>query len=149
MEEKPFGYLVKPFNKADIYTSIEVAMKNYNEINAAELQSLRQLSADDYLFVKDKQMHVKIAVRDILYIRSELKDVQIFTKDGNKYLLRYNLSDIVAILPDELFIQTHRPYIVNIPSVEGVGNNFVMLNGAEIPLSSSRKEEFLNRFKFI
>ena len=32
IETKPYGYLVKPFERVDIYTSIEVALKNYSQI---------------------------------------------------------------------------------------------------------------------
>lgn len=77
---QPHSFLVKPFNKVDIYSSIELALQNLAKIERAgkELNAEEgdlPLIRDDYLFVKKDQLYYKAVLRDILFIQSELKYV--------------------------------------------------------------------------
>lgn len=149
---KPYGYLVKPFNKVDIYTSIEVALKNFAQSNVGiniPSDGLDQpLEMGESLFVKQKHLYIKIKVADILFIQSELKYVQIHVA-SKKYLLRYNISDLLKILPVDHFFQTHRSFIVNKDAVDNIGANFLMVNGYEIPISTGRRDEIVKMFRFL
>lgn len=153
VETKPYGYLVKPFNKSDIYTAIEVALEKFHQLHKKvsipeENQAIdKPLSLDDYLFVKEKNGYQKIGVKDILYIKSELKYVEIHLPE-KKYVLRYSLSELDRALP-ESFIQIHRSYIVNKESVEYIGANYVLVNKEKLPISLQRKEAILKAFKFL
>ncbi len=145
IETKPYSFLIKPFNKIDIYTAIELALKNFSrkELPSSEKVENKDtpLLIDDYLFVKDKHLYTKIAIKDILFVQSELKYIQINLVKGKNYLLRYNLSDFLTILPDENFIQVHRSYIINKDKIDHIGPNFLFINNSEIPISPSRKEK--------
>lgn len=152
IQTKPYGYLVKPFERVDIFSSIEVALKNFSQIHQAAPKisggsASEVLTIDDFLFVREKHLFSKVNLQDILYISTELKHVQIHTR-SKVYLMRYNFNDFAQTLPQDHFIQTHRSYYVNKTAIEHVGNNFVMVNGIEIPLSSSKKGDFLDRFTF-
>lgn len=60
------------------------------------------------------------------------------------------VSDMILTAPDgTVFVQTHRSYIVNVGKVSQIGKNFIIVNDTEIPLSQSRKEEFLKYFNFL
>lgn len=60
------------------------------------------------------------------------------------------VSDMILTAPDgTIFVQTHRSYIVNVSKVSQIGKNFIIVNDTEIPLSQSRKEEFLKYFNFL
>ena len=154
IETKPFGYLVKPFNKMDIYTAIEVALQNYNEIQKQQGLQIgstlkeKSLHMDDYLFVKDKTGYSKVGIKNILYVKSELKYVEIHTVK-KKYVLRYSLAELLEIMPNDHFIQVHKSYIVNKNVVDHIGINYLLINGHEIPYSSQRKEELLKAFNFL
>jgi two-component system, LytTR family, response regulator len=153
VETKPYGYLVKPFNKVDIYTALEVAIEKFSEIQEQSdlmVESRikeKHLTSSDYIFVKEKNGYRKIAVKDILYVKSELKYIEIYLAQ-KKYVLRYSLSEFNEILPDN-FLQVHRSYIVNKNNVEYIGPNFLLVSGHEIPFSIQRKEEILKVFNFL
>lgn len=54
-EVNPYGYLVKPFSKADILASIEIALKNYEKEQKTELaieviNDGKELTIEDYIF---------------------------------------------------------------------------------------------------
>ncbi len=152
LETNPYGYIVKPFKKEDIHTAVELAIRHFRRDHEkqpllAETELKTPLSSDDYLFVKEKNGHDRICVKDILYVKSDLKYVEIHLQ-GRKYLLRYNLSDFLRFLPVE-FLRVHRSYAVNKHMVERIGANYVVVKGIEIPLSTQRKEELRQEFRFL
>jgi two-component system, LytTR family, response regulator len=154
VDTKPYGYLVKPFNKTDIFTAIEVALQKFNQLETYQQldfkKSLDQkkFSWGDPLFVKEKNGYRKVLLKDILYIKSELKYIEIYVK-SKKYVLRYSLSDFIDLLPSDNFIQTHRSYVINKHFVEYIGPNYIMVEGNEIPFSTQRKTELLKAFNFL
>ena len=54
---KPYGYLVKPFEREDVFTAIEVAMANVRQAKQ-EVASANAASAA--IFVKDKDVFCKV-----------------------------------------------------------------------------------------
>ena len=149
IETKPYSYLVKPFNKTDIYTAIELALTNFtakpvNQTNQKEAPLL----IDDYIFVKKKQLYVKVKLKDILFVHSELKHVQL-QLEGEYYIVRYTLSDFLNLLPKNQFVQVHRSYIVNKDKIDAVAPGSVSIAEHKIPLSNSRKEDLIKLLRFI
>jgi DNA-binding LytR/AlgR family response regulator len=151
VKTKPFGYLVKPFNKTDIYTALEVALQKFSEIKnttKSENGTVSDPAPLDHLFLKEKNGHVKIVINDILYIRAESKYIEIFVRK-KKYVLRHTLSDFLNLLSNEQFIQVHRSYAVNKNAVAYIGSNFIKIAGDEIPFSQQRKDELIKAFNFL
>jgi len=100
------------------------------------------------LFIKQKEIFIKILIEDILYFHSDMKYIDIYTSDS-RFTIRYTLSDIVAKFKQHYFMQIHRSYIVNINKVNQVGPNYIIMKDQKLPLGPSFKKEFLNRFKFL
>ncbi|MCB0634405.1 MAG: LytTR family transcriptional regulator DNA-binding domain-containing protein [Saprospiraceae bacterium] len=154
VETQPFGYLVKPFTKMDIYTALEVARQNYRQITQqSELKITvtsrdQPLSLKDHLFMKEKNLYSKVQVSDIVYVKSELKYIELYLQK-KRYVIRHSLSDFLILMPAEHFIQVHRSYVVNKNYVDHIGANYILVSGTEIPISANRKEEVLNRFNFL
>lgn len=156
MNVDPYGYLVKPFNSIDVYTAIEVALRNYERRDSGETEmnedKLTKETApvliDDHLFIKERHLYSKVKVSDIQFVKAEMKSVFLKTS-GNEFCPRYTFSEFVDFLPKDHFIQVHRSYVVNRASVDHIGPNFLMIGKQEIPISSGRKEEVYEAFKFI
>lgn len=150
---RPFGYLVKPFTKADIFTSIEVALKNYAE-QVEELKlpkSHNSISTEvlinDAIFVKDNLIFQKIVIREIMYVQAFKNYLELHLA-GNRHVIRSTLTDFQKILPKEYFVQTHRSYVVNLEFVQKIGGDFVLAGSVNVPISRGYKEEILRRLKF-
>ncbi|WCO02708.1 LytR/AlgR family response regulator transcription factor [Psychroserpens ponticola] len=154
VETQPFGYLIKPFKKMDLFTSIEVALRNFvdfqfnTELDIQSTIKEKPLAIEDYIFIKEKNIYKKIAMKDILYIKSELKYIEVYV-GTKKYLLRYGLSEFLKTLPENHFIQVHRSYIVNKNAVDQIGINYLVIKENEIPFSNQRKEEIIKMFHFL
>jgi DNA-binding response OmpR family regulator len=74
----PYAYLVKPFNEQDLFTSIEIAISNFNAEQKAEPLNAESVAyLKDVIFIKEGELYHKVEINDILYIES------------GQYLLKY------------------------------------------------------------
>lgn len=144
----PFGYLVKPFTQADIFTSIEIALNNYNKFRAFQTESKREQENQikDSIFVKVETGFKKVFLKEIRFIKAYKNYLEINLAVGSQ-IIRSTLMDFQQLLPPENFIQTHRSYIVNVDFLENIGGNFVMVSKNEIPLSRGFREPVMKRLK--
>lgn len=135
----PSAYLIKPFSKEELYTTIEIVLNNF-------LRKDEQI-LDNALFVKSKGALVKVAFDEILYLKSEHVYIEIVLKSKKKYVVRGSLNDFIKKLNDK-FIQVHRSYIVNISYVQEIDGNSLTIYGENIPFSKKYKESIFNRLSF-
>ncbi|SFC13753.1 DNA-binding response regulator, LytR/AlgR family [Flexibacter flexilis DSM 6793] len=140
----PYGYLVKPFTKADIFTTLEIALSNYN--NQKQDKTLNN-DAPDTIFVKENQTYTKVCIKEIRYVQAYKNYLELRLAD-NRQVIRSTLSDFQKALPMSHFIQTHRSYLVNTNFIDKVGSDFLTIGSDEIPLSRGFREEVLKRLNF-
>lgn len=145
-EVLPYAYLVKPFNKADLFAAIEIALKNFASILSSD-QKHDEIEAANYIFVKDNLIYKKININEIRYIEAFANYLELHF-DGYRVVVRSTLQSFLAQLPQNLFLQPHRSFIINSRFVEIIGNDFIMIGTKKIPLSKSHKAEFSKHFNF-
>ncbi|MBN8588731.1 MAG: response regulator [Rhodothermia bacterium] len=149
----PYGYLVKPFTKADVFTAIEVALKNHQkEVNPLEITAYDKsihgtLLISQHFFIKDNTSYKKIKISDITYIQSFKNYLELYLTSG-RILVRTTLQKMLEMLPSESFKQVHRSFIVNIRFVEEINPNSISIGEHHIPISKSYREAFIEQFKF-
>ncbi len=143
---KPNGYIVKPFEAEDLYTSIESAISNFSrgaDTAIASGNSNKLLS--DSLFVKTDRNFVKLKISDILWLQSDGNYLYLFT-DKKKTIVRSTFKDFMQNnLPADDFIQIHKSYIINIHKIESFTHDEITVNNTQLPLSRTYKEELLNK----
>lgn len=148
IETGPYGYLVKPFTKVDVFTSIEVALNNFekqnitidnknNELKPSEVGI--SFAVRDSIFIRDDYMFVKLSIKSILFIKSYKNYLEIHLAD-KMHLARGKMSDFMQNLPKEKFMQIHRSYVVNIEVVDLIGAGFLKIGNIDIPLGIKYKE---------
>ena len=143
---KPYGYLVKPFTQADIFTTIEIALNNYND-NKTEPESVKkdsEVQTNDTIFVKNNLVFKKMFIKDIQYVQAFKNYLELNFADG-RHIIRSTLVDFQKVLPQEHFIQTHRSYIVNINYLVKMGGDFVVIDKTEVPISRGFKDAVLKK----
>lgn len=159
VKTQPNGYLLKPFNEVDIYTAIEVALNNFNhskkdqatpidnepETPAPSKSSDVSVGNDQTIYLKVDKIFYKIKLVDICYVKSDSNYVEVFL-ENKKHLVRSTLKNFSELLPQNLFIQVHRSYIVNINRIESIGDGEVKLNyDKNTPLSANYKDAVIER----
>tara|TARA_R110002050_G_scaffold299089_1_gene463787 strand:- start:18142 stop:18921 length:780 start_codon:yes stop_codon:yes gene_type:complete len=160
VKTQPNGYLLKPFNEVDIYTAIEVALNNFNHANKEKPNERLQVQEEEAptptsssdvsvgnnqtIYLKVDKIFYKIKLADIIYVKSDSNYVEVFL-ENKKHLVRSTLKNFSDLLPETMFIQVHRSYIVNIHKIESVGDGEVCLNGGKsTPLSANFKEHVIS-----
>jgi len=115
---KPCAFLLKPFDKFSLQCTIELAIVQHSTGKSnkpGEIISNGIINRDN-IFVKKNKRIVKVAMRNIIYIEVESKYCTVFAEEG-KFILRMSLKDLMFKLPENLFIRTHRNYLVNINEI--------------------------------
>ncbi len=147
---KPNGYLVKPFEQQDLYTSIEIALSNfiYGKQNIAKGISSEDVNEDvpmsnsilkDSIFVKKQHLYYRIQFGDIQFIKADNVYLEVNTID-KKFLVRSPLKDYLEKLPQNKFYRAHKSYIVNVDHIDAINSKDIMINNTLIPISKDFKE---------
>ena len=145
---KPNGYLVKPFEQQDLFTSIEIALSNFNE-QAAETASREEHTNGNNsilrnsIFVKKNQHYHRIAFDEIRYVKADNVYLEVHTKDKS-YLVRSAMKDYIEKLPSNQFFRAHKSYIVNLDHIEAINTRDIVINGETIPISKEFRDFVLS-----
>lgn len=145
-ETKPLAFLVKPFNKEDLYTTIEIAFHNYLQKLEIEKNTSNVVSRQ-ILFVKEGAFFHKIKVDDILFFESDHVNVKIHTI-AKIIITRNSLQNIVENLDHSLFVKVHRSFVVNINHIQSFNSESIIINGINIPLSKNNREDLTRALNF-
>lgn len=147
---KPNGYLVKPFEQQDLYTSIEIALSNfiYGKQNGDKGFSNDDVNEDipmsnsilkDSIFVKKQHLYYRIQFGDIQFIKADNVYLEVNTID-KKFLVRSPLKDYLEKLPQNKFYRAHKSYIVNVDHIDAINSKDILINNTLIPISKDFKE---------
>ncbi|KAB5491593.1 MULTISPECIES: LytR/AlgR family response regulator transcription factor [Flagellimonas] len=148
---KPDGYLVKPFEQQDLYTSIEIALSNFNYNKKDANRDLDDVGESftsnsvlkDSIFVKKQHLYYRIQFSDIQFIKADNVYLEVNTAD-KKFLVRSPLKDYLEKLPGNKFYRAHKSYIVNVDHIDAINSKDVVINNNLIPISKDFKEFILS-----
>lgn len=143
-ELSPPAYLVKPFNRDDLYTSIELALHNFRARTSQVATKGEEVIIKDSIFVKDKNLFHKVKFADICFIKSEHVYVELYTISNKKYLIRTTMNDFVETLPKN-FYRTHRSYTVNLDFLDTINSRYILINSVEVPIGKNYRDELMRR----
>ncbi len=121
---RPKGYIIKPFDQEDIYTSIEIAT----------IQSEPEDQLNPSILIRHNGSLKKVQLSNILYIQSDRNYLDIYASNEKRYVIRQALKDFLGQPNMTSFQQVHKSYAVNLNYVESVGVNFVKVQGTDVPL---------------
>jgi DNA-binding LytR/AlgR family response regulator len=138
---KPEGYLLKPFQKEDLFTSVEIAFSNF-----VKSQSSRQEPGDfeneqsqvikNSIFVKKDHLLIKIRFDELKWLRAERNYVELHC-DDKIHLTRSTLKELLEKLPASKFFQVHRSFAVNVDHITAIEYSALFIGNTEIPVGRS------------
>ena len=140
-EVQAFRFLAKPLRQEKLVEALRAVEKS---VRTAETHKLRIAAGDREIYVD---------CRDISYVKSENVYLNIVTTGGEssrtehgRLLMRGKLKELLTRLPEYIFCQIHRSYIVNLSHVASFdGRNVQMDTGESLPVSGGRREMFRER----
>ncbi len=140
---QPEGYIVKPFNKDDLYTSIEIAIFNYAGKQKKDPEVYNEVSENviikDSIFIRKDYMLVKIKFDDLKWIKSDNNYLELYCSE-NKHLIRSTLKEFIEKLPSSVFLQVHKSYCINTKYITAIDYSSVWLKKQQIPIGRSHLE---------
>jgi DNA-binding LytR/AlgR family response regulator len=112
--------------------------------------STKAKKSKSYIFVRADYRLNKIRVNDIYYLEAKKDYVTINTTD-NVYTVHATMKDMIKVLPEDLFIRTHRSYIVNIDKIFSIKYPEILIEHKmkTIPIGGLYRKDLFNRINVI
>ncbi|MEZ4799778.1 MAG: LytTR family DNA-binding domain-containing protein [Flavobacteriales bacterium] len=86
---------------------------------------------------------MELPIDEINYVESD-GNYQMFYTNDKVYKSRFTVKQVSELLPESMFTQVHRAYIVNKRKIEKYNLKSVVVNNTEIPLSKSFSDNLNN-----
>ncbi len=150
------NYLLKPVDPEDLKETIrrveekkssptkeqiELLLQNIRQSAKPSVQRIALTTGDGMLFVP---------TQDILYCQAESNYTSVVLVGGRKVLVSKVLKDIDEALSGPDFFRKHNSYLINLNHIKkyvrGEGGYIIMEDGANISISRSRRQEFMEQF---
>ena len=165
----PLSFLVKPFNNLQLQRTIELTVKKLSQPSSllgsqdiSKTESSQNENKEEaenwendflfqtHFFIKTRQRLEKVEVNDVLYLEADGHYGQVHTAD-KKFLVRMAMAELSKRLPEELFLQTHRSFLVNMEKVDSVDleESMIVLGEKQVPMSKRNKEVVLKKLNWI
>lgn len=142
----PPAYLIKPFTKEELYTSIEIVLYNYS-VKVGEAKT-NEIVINNAFFIKEKGVYHKIIFEEIAYLKADHVYLEIKLITGKTYVVRTSLNDIIMKLSSK-FIRIHRSYIVNSDFLQQIEVSSLLVNNEKLPIGKKYKEEILEKLSIV
>ncbi len=148
-KEKIFAkaLLSKPVRDVDL----AFAINNSSNISTNEvIETTKIKKSKSYIFVRADYRLNKIRVNDIYYLEAK-KDYVIINTSDNVYTVHATMKDMIKVLPDDIFIRTHRSYIVNIDKVFSIKYPEILIEHKMkmVPIGGLYRKDLFNKINVV
>lgn len=149
-----FDYLLKPIEPDELTACVQrweqQAGNSGSKRQKEVLKQALQGSPLPYIGLSTLKGLLFIRPEEIMYCEAESNYTNVYMQDGTQHLLSKSLVHFEDMLDPERFFRIHKSYIINLHCVaqyiRGEGGEVVLRSGVCLPLSRSRKDEFLALF---
>lgn len=147
-------YLLKPINYVDLLSAIKrfeqrkkTAVKQKN--TELLLENLgNTTNTFNKIALPTHNGYELIKLNSIVYCHSESNYCRVVCIDGKEILLSKTLKYVESLITNNLFVRIHKSYLVNLNFVVSYDKTdelkVTLTNGAQLPVSVRKKEQFLN-----
>lgn len=135
----PYGYIVKPFDKEEVYVNIEMA---FHKI------ALNKLEKPERFFVKDKDGLVPIDPLDIWYVEAFDNYAKVFT-ETQSYIISHTLKSIEGKLLPFGFERVHKSYLINFSKISRICEGYVFFGETTVPIGRAYKSAFMSKIALL
>jgi len=144
-------YLVKPitqerFEKAilKVKKSLEVALKT----SSSQQESTSSSNLGEELYINIDRRLIKLKFNEILFIEAKGDYIEVKT-DKKDYRVHNTLKNIKDKLPESIYLQIHRSFIINFTKIIDIEDNSVLIEKSVIPISRSNRPELMRRLNLL
>ncbi|WBX78428.1 response regulator transcription factor [Tenacibaculum ovolyticum] len=132
-------YLLKPY-------SFERFLKAVNKVNdtlntnkeTAIPKQENEDTTNKQIFLKQQNSHIQVAVNTILYIEASGNYIKVFTTTDT-ITVRGKISDILALLPENKFLQVHKSFAIATTHIQRIEGNRIHIGNTVVPIGKLYK----------
>jgi len=147
-------YLLKPIDEDEIAIALDKFKNQEAAITTEQVQNLHLFTngkLQDTIALSTQEGLLFVKIDNIMYLEASSNYTMIVMHDKSKHLASKTLATFEEVLQDNtLFFRSHKSNIVNLKFIKqyirGEGGELIMLDGKNIPLSRTKKQEFLDLF---
>ncbi|MEQ6119097.1 response regulator transcription factor [Reichenbachiella sp. MALMAid0571] len=143
IEEKPYGFVLKPYSIKDIDTAIQIAFNQFEELSRLEFNLLSKPSRElTHIFLKVNSKLININLKDILWIESK-GDYAVFKTENDSFIIHSTMKNIETKLSNSQFLKVHRSFIINLDKIVNIEDSNLLIKDKIIPISRGNKDSLL------
>ncbi|MBD5356712.1 MAG: response regulator transcription factor [Bacteroides sp.] len=141
-------YLLKPVSYPEFMKAVGKALM-WHAMRKAYLSSntSQPTSSIDLITVKSDYRLVQMKIDSIKYVEVQRDRVIFYRTQGDPVSSLMSMKELEELLPSDRFIRVHRSFIVNLNQVEIVERSRIVFGKTYIPISDTKKDEFMSRLK--
>jgi two-component system LytT family response regulator len=148
-------YLLKPIDADELQASVKKLTEKFSQKDIAQkfdalFYNLKNIQgASKRICVPVLTGYVFLNVDDIIRCESNVNYTTLFLKDKQKLLVAKTLKEFEELLKDYNFYRVHNSHLINLAYIKsynkGKGGTVTLQDGAEIEVSTRRKDDFLKK----
>ncbi len=142
-------YLVKPITQERFEKSIVKIKNALSKKTVTDQVSTNTASnAEEDIYINIDRRLIKLKLDDILIIEAKGDYIDVKT-DKKTYRVHNTLKSIKDKLPENIFLQIHRSFIINFTKIIDIEDNSVLIEKSVIPISRSNRPELMRRLNLL
>lgn len=131
-------YLLKPIPFKRFYQATLKARQLY----MMSISTRNPQPVDTFLYVRQGDSFRKISWVDILYIEGMQNYAKLHFKN-QELVIHQTMISLEETLPRDNFFRIHKSYLINIAHIDQISGGRLFINGQELPISRTRREDLL------
>lgn len=129
-------YFKKPISIPQLFECLDIAYRQWD------------YAQESSIFIDKRKQKILLPYKHLLYIEARAHYLVIYRTNQEPIEIRCRISDIIEKLPDKLFIQCHRGFVVNMLYIRNASRTTLTLAGGhQIPVGSRYAEAMFEKLK--
>lgn len=151
-----YGYLIKPFNKITLESTIDLAIMALKDEDQYEIveenETVQEYSEDNILkncvFIKRNNKLEKVEIQKIIFIQSE-GNYCVISTEKKKYALKMSLIKVKKMLGATIFSRVNKRHIINMGLITSIdlSTNQISIDDISFSIGRTYKDGLLKRLK--
>lgn len=153
IKQSALDYIVKPINTNELIAAVEKAElskpKESDLVSSIEALSYNQsnVESEKRLVLNTQDSIFIVKVKEIISCKADKNYTEVNICDNRKLVISKTLKDVEEMLNGCGFFRSHQSHLINLKYIshyeKGLGGIIVMQDSSRIPVSSRKKELFL------
>lgn len=119
-------------------------------IDKGKMETQFKIPVTDCIYLKNDHFYCKYMYSEILFIEAAGSYCNVHvSSNSEKLVLAMTLAELKKYLPTNIFIRTHRTFIININHIERILGNTIYLNETAIPIGREYKKNIFSLINIV